>query len=77
MTLWTPLDCAAAHGWSKTVNVLLDFDSPVDPTDKTKVRSYCSSYPIIQATIYGLGLEQKKNSFVTKIFGHFYTYVSF
>ena len=36
-TLWTPLDCAAAKGWEKTVRVLLEADAPIDPMDKTKV----------------------------------------
>ena len=36
-TLWTPLDCAAAKGFHKTVRVLLEADAPVDPMDKTKV----------------------------------------
>jgi len=36
--LWTPLDCAAAKGWPKTVRVLLEADAPVDPMDKSKVR---------------------------------------
>ena len=35
-TLWTPLDCAAAKGWAKTVKVLLEADAPIDPMDKTK-----------------------------------------
>lgn len=35
--LWTPLDCAAAKGWLKTVKCLLDADAPIDPMDKTKV----------------------------------------
>ena len=37
--LWTPLDCAAAKGWTKTVKVLLDADAPIDPMDKSKVQS--------------------------------------
>ena len=37
MQLWTPLDCAAAKGWTKTARVLLDADAPVDPTDRSKV----------------------------------------
>ncbi len=36
-TLWTPLDCAAAEGWTKTGTVLLNKGSPVDPLDKAKV----------------------------------------
>ena len=36
-TLWTPLDCAAAEGWTKTATVLLNKGSPVDPLDKAKV----------------------------------------
>ena len=36
---WTPLDCAAAKGHTKVAGVLLDHDSPVDPTDKAKVLS--------------------------------------
>lgn len=38
--LWTPLDCAAAKGWLKTVKCLLDADAPIDPMDKTKVCGY-------------------------------------
>ncbi len=34
--LWTPLDCAAAHGWEKTSAVLLENDAPVDPVDKAR-----------------------------------------
>ncbi len=37
--LWTPLDCAAARGHSKVAAILLEFDSPVDPTDKAKVHT--------------------------------------
>lgn len=37
VSLWTPLDCAAAKGWMKTAKVLLEGDSPVDPMDKAKV----------------------------------------
>ena len=36
-TLWTPLDCAAAKGHLKVASLLLEFDSPIDPTDKAKV----------------------------------------
>ena len=39
-TLWTPIDCAAAKGHAKVAGVLLEFDSPVDPMDKTKVTVY-------------------------------------
>ena len=35
--LWTAVDCAAAHGWTKTVTTLLDYGAPIDPVDKTKV----------------------------------------
>lgn len=35
--MWTPLDCAAAKGHTKVAIILLEFDSPVDPTDKAKV----------------------------------------
>jgi transient receptor potential cation channel subfamily A protein 1 len=37
VSLWTPLDCAAAKGWMKTAKVLLEADSPIDPMDKAKV----------------------------------------
>ena len=37
MSLWTPVDCAAAKGWMKTAKVLLEGDSPIDPMDKAKV----------------------------------------
>ena len=37
VSLWTPLDCAAAKGWMKTAKVLLEGDSPIDPMDKAKV----------------------------------------
>ena len=33
--LWTPLDCAAAHGWIRTATNLLDYHAPIDPEDKT------------------------------------------
>ena len=35
--LWTPLDCAAAEGWTRTATILLNKGSPVDPLDKSKV----------------------------------------
>ena len=38
--MWTPLDCAAAKGHAKVADILLEFDSPIDPTDKTKVTVY-------------------------------------
>jgi len=34
--LWTPIDCAAAKGRTKMIKCLLEYDSPIDPTDKTK-----------------------------------------
>ena len=34
--LWTPIDCAAAYGRVKMIKVLLDYDSPLDPTDRSK-----------------------------------------
>ena len=38
--MWTPLDCAASKGHAKVADILLEFDSPIDPTDKTKVTVY-------------------------------------
>ncbi len=32
--LWTPLDCAAAHGRPKCTKMLLDAGAPIDPVDK-------------------------------------------
>lgn len=37
---WTPLDLAAAKGWTKTCHVLLSNDAPIDPVDKNKVSSF-------------------------------------
>lgn len=34
---WTPLDCAASHGWTKSGKVLLKYKAPVDPIDKARV----------------------------------------
>jgi len=31
------LDCAAAKGHLKVAGLLLEFDAPIDPTDKAKV----------------------------------------
>ena len=39
-TQWTPLDCAAAEGHAKVAEVLLEFDSPVNPMGKIKVTVY-------------------------------------
>lgn len=50
--LWTPLDCAAARGHTKVAGLLLEFDSPVDPTDKAKVLSK----QILQLTVLPLVL---------------------
>lgn len=35
-TLWTPIDCAAANGRVKMIKSLLEYDSPIDPTDRGK-----------------------------------------
>ena len=35
---WTPLDCAASQGWTKSARVLLEYEAPVDPIDKARVR---------------------------------------
>ena len=51
--MWTPLDCAAAKGHTKVAALLLDFDSPVDPTDKAKVLSK----QILQLYMYHLFLS--------------------
>lgn len=45
--LWTPLDCAAAKGWLKTVKCLLDADAPIDPMDKTKVCGYSKQFYMV------------------------------
>jgi ankyrin repeat protein len=34
---WTPLDCAASQGWTKSAKVLIEFDAPIDPIDKARV----------------------------------------
>ena len=34
---WTPLDCAADQGWTKSAKVLIEYDAPIDPIDKARV----------------------------------------
>ena len=39
--LWSPLDCAASRGWAWCAESLLDADSLLEPTDKSKVSLLC------------------------------------
>ncbi len=38
------MDCAAAKGWNRTVQLLLDFEADIDPKDKAGVCCYCYYY---------------------------------
>ena len=34
---WTPIDAAASGGWDRTVQLLIDHESDLDPKDKANV----------------------------------------
>ena len=34
---WTPIDSAASGGWDRTVQLLIEYESDLDPKDKANV----------------------------------------
>ena len=65
--MWTPLDCAAAKGHAKVADILLEYDTPVDPTDETKV-TVCSIppyFPRFQNTCPTIGGNMRRRGWVS------------